>query len=121
MEEFGTSGLFVDNTFQRFSTGHTIRLANGEQRVLTIAEGLAGFSPGSGEVTISIQYAVPAAKPEFNYHNACLERSRHTLQIGFGGVDYIGQGKFLDNEVTHSVDSAIAGTVNWTGELAAME
>jgi len=120
-KDYARMAVFVDGAYQVEITQMTKRTENGEQQVFTLNEGLGGFTPGSGVCTVSINYVIPASGFEFNFDSACVKRGYHTLQVSAGAHDYIGEGKFLDNEISQSTGATTEGSVNWTGEFAEFE
>ena len=94
---------------------------SGQNRVDLMVEGLGGFTPGSGDVSISVGFAVPIQGTEKPYQADCANGRFVTLQIQEGARFYIGQGKLIDEEVSGSAGANTEGSFNWTGELVAME
>jgi hypothetical protein len=94
---------------------------SGQQRVDLLNEGLGGFSPGSGDVTIAIGFAVPIGGTEADFERDAAEGRFVDMQIGLGRTSYAGRGKITDVRVSQSVNAAVEGSFNWTGELRAPE
>jgi hypothetical protein len=101
------------------SVSHTTN--SGNQRVDLLNEGLAGFTPGSGDCEIEIGYAVPIGGPEDNYQQDCANKSFVTLQLQCGAVGYIGNGWIDTNKISQSTNQSVEGTATWKGELRPFE
>jgi hypothetical protein len=94
---------------------------SGQQRIDTLSKGLSGFTPGAGDVTISIGYAIPIGGPEDNFQQNCAVGAYATLQIGVGPANYVGTGKIMSVSESQSVGASMEGTFEWVGELKARE
>lgn len=119
--DYARTGIFIDGQYLVQVTSITRTLANGEQAVYLMNEGLGGFTPGSGECTIGINYVIPESGMEFNFDKAVFDRGYHDVQLAVGAQDYIGSGKFLDAGYSQSSGQTGEGTVNWQGEFAPIE
>lgn len=82
-------------------------------------EGLGGFTPGSGDVTLEIGFAIPIGGQEFPYQRKCADGEYVTMQVPIGGDQYSGLGKLLTCEISQSANGNTEGSCTWTGELAA--
>jgi hypothetical protein len=94
---------------------------SGQQRVDLLNEGLGGFTPGSGDVTVTIGYAVPIGGTEDTFQQKCAAGAYVSIQVGTGAVAYVGFGKILTNTISQSTGGSTEGSLEWTGELRAME
>lgn len=94
---------------------------SGQERVNLLNEGLAGFTPGSGDCEIEIGYAVPIGGPEHTAQEDCAEGTYVTLQLSVGPLSYVGRGKILNNRINQSAAGAVEGSFSWLGELRAFE
>lgn len=94
---------------------------SGQNRVDLLNEGLAGFTPGSGDVSLNISFAVPRGGQEFPFQQKCATGAYVTMQVQIGDTQYVGLGKFLDVAINQSVNASVEGTANWLGELKAVE
>lgn len=88
----------------------------GIQRVDVLNEGLAGFTNGSGDVTVELGYVVPIGGQEEEFDRMCSNHEFVDLQIFMGRQSYAGRGKFENNHVRMNTNQAIEGTVTWLGE-----
>ena len=120
LEDHARLPVFIDQDYQVVMTTISMSTNSGQQRVDTL-EGLAGFTPGSGDVSISGNYVIPVGGQQFPVQEATANGTYHTFQIGIGPKDYIGRGKFMDNEIGQSVNASTEGSLNWVGELKAIE
>lgn len=92
---------------------------SGLQRVDLLTEGLGGFTPGPGDVTISVGFVVPVGGLEEDFETDAAEGNFVTLQFNLGNKFYIGQGKIQDVDISGSTGANTEGTFNWLGELKA--
>jgi len=93
---------------------------SGQQRVDTMA-GLAGFTPGSGDVSISLGFAIPISGPELDFQGICARGEYCTAQVVIGPKQYQGTGKILEVTEGQSVNANSEGNLSWVGELKARE
>lgn len=121
LREHARMAIFIDQTFMVEMTNLEMVTNSGQQRVDVLNEGLVGFTPGSGDVTITGGFAIPIGGQEFPFQQSCVEGSIHTLQLSVGGEDYSGKGKFMDVRISQSVNANVEGSFTWTGQLSAME
>jgi hypothetical protein len=121
LQDYANMALFADQTNieQLTSLNHTTN--SGQQRVDLLNVGLGGFSPGSGDVSISVGFSVPVGGQEYPWQAKCAAGDLVTLQIVEGAFQYSGTGKLMDVDVSQSVNGAIEGTANWVGELKPFE
>jgi len=109
---------FVDQTYQVEITSISMTTNSGQQRVDLLNEGLGGFTPGSGDVTLRIGFAVPVGGQDYPWQQKCAQGAYVTLQIIVGAEQYSGLGKFLDVEISQSANANTEGTATWLGQLA---
>jgi len=120
LQDHARLALFVEQNYMVEMTSIEMTTNSGQQRVDTL-EGLAGFTPGSGDVTVSCGFAIPIGGQEYPFQQTCADGSYVTLQIPVGGEDYIGLGKFIDVAISQSVNANTEGTFTWTGELTPLQ
>jgi len=113
--------LFVDGAYTIEVTSIQITTNSGQNRVDLLNEGLAGFTPGSGDVSLQIGFAVPKGGQEFPWQQRCATGTYITMQVKIGSVDYFGFGKLLDVSINQTVNASVEGTANWLGELKAVQ
>lgn len=94
---------------------------SGQQRVDLMNEGLGGFTPGPGDVTIEVGFAVPIGGTEDEFQEDCANGAFVTLQVPIGRKDYIGLGKIMNVSISGSTGANVEGTFSWTGELKALQ
>ena len=90
---------------------------SGQQRVDLLNEGLGGFTPGSGDVSLNIGFAVPVGGQEYPWQQKCASGDYITMQLIVDGEQYSGSGKLLDVEISQSVNGSTEGTASWLGQL----
>lgn len=113
--------LFVDGAYTIEVTSIQITTNSGQNRVDLLNEGLAGFTPGSGDVSLQIGFAVPKGGQEFPWQQRCATGAYITMQVNIGSVAYSGFGKLLDVSINQTVNASVEGTANWLGELKAVQ
>lgn len=121
LTDYARLAIFYDGTALTQVTSIQATFNSGQQRVDLMDVGLGGFTPGSGDVSISIGYAVPVSGTEKPFKSDCALGRYVTLQLQEGGEYYIGQGKIMDADVSGSAGANTEGTFNWVGELKPME
>ena len=116
-QDYFKVSAFLDGQYMLQVTSIERETDSGQQRVDLLNEGLGGFTPGSGSVKITVNYAVPIGGPEFDYHDMCVEGRYISMQLPLGAKDYIGVGKVLTDKVGQSTGASTEGTITWEGEL----
>ena len=109
--------LLVDQVVRIEITSIQMTTNSGQNRVDLLNEGLAGFTPGSGDVSLQIGFAVPFGGQEYPWQQKCASGAYVTMQVNIGEKKYVGNGKFLDVSINQSVNASVEGTANWLGEL----
>lgn len=107
----------VDGKRQTELTKINGKLVTNSQAIETL-EGLAGKTPGSGRVTISLTSAIPASGLEFDYWSTAAKGTYHTVQIPVGSKSYIGKGWFDEVELDQSVNGGAEVSCTWIGTIA---
>lgn len=113
--------LFVDQVVMIEVTSIQITTNSGQNRVDLLNEGLAGFTPGSGDVSLQIGFAVPKGGQEYDWQQKCANGEYVTMQVRIGKDNYAGLGKILDVSINQTVNASVEGTANWLGELKAVQ
>lgn len=121
LQDYARLGVFYNGSAitQLTSLGHTTN--SGQQRVDLMNEGLGGFTPGPGDCTVDVGFAVPIGGTEFNFQEDCANGAFVTLQVPVGRKYYIGEGKIMTVSISGSTGANVEGTFNWVGELKPME
>lgn len=109
--------IIVDQVLQIEVTSIQMTTNSGQQRVDLLNEGLAGFTPGSGDVSLQIGFAVPLGGQEYPWQQKCADGAYVAMQVIVGGEQYAGVGKFMDVSINQSVNASVEGTASWLGEL----
>jgi hypothetical protein len=120
LQDFGRLFALVDSNLQVYVESISIQTDSGNIEINTF-DGLAGFSPGPGAITISLNYAVPAAGFETNFQAMVVDKQIHAMQIGIGPNALITEGKFNTDTISGSVTTATQGAVTFKGKLAKFE
>jgi hypothetical protein len=109
--------LFVDQTYAVEVTSLGITTNSGQNRVDLLNEGLAGFTPGSGDCEMDVGFAVPIGGMEYPWQQKCTKGEYVSMQLIVGGQQYLGNGKILTVSINQSVNASVEGTAHWLGEL----
>lgn len=121
LQDHARLALFVDQTTMVEITSIQMTTNSGQNRVDLLNEGLAGFTPGSGDVSLQIGFAVPFGGQEYNWQQKCSNGEYVSMQVRIGAQQYAGVGKFLDVSINQSVNASVEGTANWLGELKPLQ
>lgn len=121
LQDHATVVVIVNGNPIENITRCSITTDSGQQRVDVIKQGLAGFTPGTGSVKVSLGYTIPIGGAEFDYQENCADGAYVKMQVGRANKDYIGLGKILTNEESQSVGASMEGTIEWEGELKALK
>ncbi len=115
--DFAQAKVFYNGSpiTQITSMSMTTNAAN--QRVDLLDGGLAGFTAGSGDVTLEIGFVVPIGGLEFDYQQDCANHAFVDMQVFIGRQNYIGRGKIDTNQISQSVGASMEGSFTWVGEL----
>lgn len=116
-QDFAKLVLFYNGNLLTQLTSVALNTNSGQQRVDLLNEGLSGFTPGSGDVTIDVGFVVPIGGTEDTFQEDCAEGAFVTLQVGVGKKSYIGRGKLMSCNISQSTNANVEGTFNWVGEL----
>jgi hypothetical protein len=117
LQDHATVSVILDGNPLENITSCELTTNSGEQRVDVLKQGLAGFTPGSGDCTISLGYTIPIGGTEYPYQEKCANKEYVTAQVGRGNRDYVGTGKIMTCTESESVGGAMEGRMEWTGEL----
>jgi hypothetical protein len=101
-------------------TSISIKTQSGQQRVELLNEGLGGFTPGSGMVSIEVNFVVPIGGTEDTFQEDCTGGVFVTLQVPIGSKDYIGKGKIMNVDISQATNAVTEGSFTWEGPLKAI-
>lgn len=121
LQDHARLSVLVDQTAMIEVTSIQMTTNSGQNRVDLLNEGLAGFTPGSGDVSLNISFAVPIGGQEYPWQQKCATGAYVAMQVRIGPTTYAGVGKFLDVAINQSVNASVEGTANWLGELQAVQ
>jgi hypothetical protein len=109
--------LLINGLFQVKPSSIRVHFASNNQVVDTL-EGLAGKTPGSGRVTITVTAAVGTGGPEHDYFGAVVKGEYADMQVPFGPKSYIGTGWFDEADLGQSTGQNTEASFTWIGEFA---
>ena len=121
IQDYATLPLFINGNFIEQKTSVSISWDGGQQRVELLNEGLGGFTPGSGSVTISIGLAVPIGGLEEDYVGMMHRGEYVTMQVPVGAQTYVGTGKITTCEISQSSGASTEGSLEWSGQFKPLE
>lgn len=121
LQDYASLPLWLDGARITQLTGITMTTNGGQQRVDLLVEGLGGFTPGAGDVTLEITFAVPIGGQEYPYQQKAANGDYVQAQVGVGKDAYTGTGKIMDARVGQSTGASVEGTATWTGQLKPMK
>jgi hypothetical protein len=121
LQEYAQLTVFINGQNVQQLTSVERTTDSGQQRVELLNEGLGGFTPGSGSVTISLGFAIPIGGTEFDYDGLCVDGSYVTMQVSEGSKSYVGTGKITNVSLSQNVGAASEGTLEWTGQFKKAE
>lgn len=117
LQDYARLGVFYNSNALTQLTSIGLTTNSGQQRIDLLNEGLAGFTPGSGDCTVDIGFVVPIGGTEDTFQEDCATGTFVTLQIPIGRKSYIGRGKIQSVHVSQATNANVEGTFNWMGEL----
>jgi len=121
LQDFSKLGCFYNGSLIEKITSIHVTGKNGIIRVDVLNEGLAGFTPGSGEVTVTVNFVVPVGGLEEAFWDDMANENFVTLQVPIGPKAYLGNGKIENVEVGQSVNASVEGSFNWLGTLSPLQ
>lgn len=121
LQDHARLAVFVDQTTVIEVTSIKMTTNSGQNRVDLLNEGLAGFTPGSGDVSLQIGFAVPKGGQEYDWQQKCATGAYVAMQVIVGKTQYAGVGKILDVSINQTVNASVEGTANWLGELKPLQ
>lgn len=121
LQDYGKLGCFYNGSLlQQITSIHLVTDA-GLIPVDILNEGLGGFTPGSGKVTLAIGFVVPVGGTEETFQEDCANQKFVTIQVPIGSKAYIGNGKLLNVEIGQTTNASVEGTFNWMGEISPLQ
>lgn len=117
LEDFAKLGVFYNGNALTKVTSISLDTNSGEQRIDLLNEGLAGFTPGSGDCTIEVGFVVPIGGTEDEFQEDCATGTYVTLQVPVGRKSYIGRGKIQSVKISQSTNANVEGSFTWMGEV----
>ena len=113
--------VFVSGNQLSEKTSVSLRLEGGWQPVRTMDQALAGFTRGSGNVTVRVESSVPATGTEFDFWNNCANGTAIDIQVGAGPQSYASRGILMNVELSKSADQPAQVSFEWNGPPDLME
>lgn len=120
LNDYARARVFFNGLKLQQITSAQMETDGGQQPVNLLDEGLSGFTPGAGSVTLTIGYAIPRDGTEEPFQETCAVGRYATLQYGRGDKDYVGTGKIMNVSESQSTGANLEGTFTWMGKIAPM-
>ncbi len=117
LQDFAKLGIFYNGNALTKVTSISLDTNSGEQRIDLLNEGLAGFTPGSGDCSIEVGFVVPIGGTEDEFQEDCATGTYVTLQVPVGRKSFIGRGKLQSVKISQSTNANVEGSFSWMGEL----
>jgi hypothetical protein len=117
MADYAVLKCFINEAPSTQHTSLKKTTTSGDQPVQLLETGLAGFTPGGGEVVIEIGYAIPIGGPEFDFESMAAHREEVSMQFWQGAKNYSGVGRIMEGSVSQSTGANAEGTATWRGPL----
>lgn len=121
LQDFARAVVFFDGRQVKLAESWDIETESGQQPILILNEGLGGFTPGAGQVTVGGTLYVPVGGFEEPVQAWCAEGTYHTIQWSLGPDAYVGNGKFTNVKISGSTNQAVQVTFTWIGEKSKFE
>jgi|GEM_PF-2442800 len=121
LQDYAKIPVFYNGTKLIQITSVKMTMNSGQQRVDLLNEGLGGFTPGSGDVSIELGFVIPIGGPEANFQQDCDLGKYVTFQVGIGRLSYIGRGKILSVDMSQSTNASSEGSLSWVGQKKSIE
>ena len=119
--DFAKGVVFIGGGYIKYLESFEIAGDAQNQRIDVLNDGLAGFTSGSGSVTINLSFPVPIGGFEVDYWGMFVRREYVDFQVWIGPKKYAGQGKIETCNVGQSVNEATKGSLTWVGEFKDFE
>jgi hypothetical protein len=119
--DYARQVVFINNVEATLAESFEMKTESGEQPILILNEGLAGFTPGAGQTTISGTLYVPVGGFQIDVQSFCANGEYVPIQYGVGPVAYVGTGKFTEVTISGGVNEPVKVQFTWLGEKKAME
>ena len=121
LQDYARLAVFYNDSLLTQITSASLTTNAGNQRVDLLNEGLGGFTPGPGDVTIEVGFVVPAGGTEEEFQEDCALKNFVKMQVPVGRKDYVGRGKIDTVSISQSTGASVEGSFTWIGELAPLE
>jgi len=119
--DYARQVVFINGVEATLAESFEMKTESGEQPILILNEGLAGFTPGAGQTTISGTLYVPVGGFQIDVQSFCANGEYVPIQYGVGPVAYVGTGKFTEVTISGGVNEPVKVQFTWLGEKKAME
>jgi hypothetical protein len=105
LQQYSSSAVYINSSQLTENADVTVERDPGFQRVLTIAKGFAGVSPGARFAIVTIRNAVPAVGFEFDPGDAMEGLIPVSVQVFAADATFISTGFVERDTFKHAVNS----------------
>lgn len=114
--------FFVEGIPLEWFTNASVTVSPNNQPINTVNEGLAGISPGTPTVEISVDYAVPKSAANVGrLWNNIKDGGSLPAQFNCGALRYNATGVITNLSVKGGVNETTTGSFSWTAQLKKAE
>lgn len=101
----GVGEIYVNARLLAEASKLTVTVTSNDQKVMTMKKGLAGFSDGPTESSITVESAIPRKGYEYDFVNAVNKKLAVRIVVKSGGKRHSFNGRFSQAEWSNSVDA----------------
>lgn len=118
MSEFSKPVIVGMNGVQILTASESsFAVKSNDSPVYTLAEGLAGFSDGAAEVTISLQTPIKTTGIEVDWAGLILDHVTIDMSYNLGGREYVVRGRVLDANMDSAVNQPNKAAMSFHGRV----
>jgi hypothetical protein len=110
----GVGEIYVNARLLAEASKVEVTITSNDQKVMTMKKGMAGFSDGPTETTISIESAIPRKGFESDFVTAVTQKKPVRITVKSGGKRITVNGRFTEARFNNQVDSPamLSGSVS---------
>lgn len=101
----GVGEIYVNARLLAEANKCEVTITSNDQKVMTMKKGMAGFSDGPTETSISVESAIPRKGFESDFVTAVAQKKAIRITVKSGGKRITVNGRFTESRFSNSVDS----------------
>jgi hypothetical protein len=121
LQIYSSSAVYINNSQLTENASVTVDRESGMQRVLTIAKGFAGVSPGARLAMVTIKNAVPSVGFEFDPGNVMEGLIPVAVSVFAADATFITRGFVEKDTFVHAVNSEATQDITFVCEYGQYE